>query len=88
MNPTTFLSRALIFLWRILCFWVAFTHEDNLDDSTSQCNPQVQTPHPSGEREGSDGLDLEERLSKSTVGNNTECIMITRKFHTTSLCGH
>ena len=82
MNPAGFLSRALLFLRRVLCFsfLVAVTHEDNLDDSTTQFSPREQIPHPAQERDGSDRLVLGEGSSESTVGNKTECIRITRKF--------
>lgn len=45
--------------------------------------PQVQMPHPPrAEGEGSDGLALGECPPESTVENETECILITRKFLT------
>ena len=77
MNPARFLSRALLFLWRVLCFpfRVAFTREDNLGDSTPQFSP---IPHPTRQGEGSDGLVLEEYSSESTVANQIECALITR----------
>jgi hypothetical protein len=85
MDATAFLSRALLFLWRVLCFpfRAAFTREDNLgDSSTPQFSPQVPIPHLPREGEGSDGLVLGECPPESTVGNKTECILITRTFFT------
>ena len=81
MSPTMSLSRALSFLWGVLCF-PFLAHEDNLGDSTPQPSPQVQVPHPTQEREGSDRLVLGEDSdsSESIVGNKTECVLITRKF--------
>jgi hypothetical protein len=80
MHPTKFLSRFLFFP-----FQVGFMGDDGLGGSTPQFSPQIQIPPPTQEREGSDGLDLQEYLSDSMVGNKTECITITRKFRTTDL---
>jgi hypothetical protein len=83
MDPTTFLSRALLFLWRLLCFPFR-TREDNLGGSPPQLSPQVQMPHPTRQGEGSDELVVGEYSSESAVGNTTECVLITRKFRTTN----
>jgi tetratricopeptide (TPR) repeat protein len=72
MHPTKFLSRFLFFP-----FQVGFMGDDGLGGSTPQFSPQIQIPPPTQEREGSDGLDLQEYLSDSMVGNKTECITIT-----------
>ena len=83
MNLTRFISRALLFLGRVLCmpFLVAFTGEDN--STSPQFVPQAQMPHPTLERERLDGLNLEEHSFESAVGNRTGCVLITRQFRTT-----
>ena len=73
MNPTRFLSRAIFFP-----FQVGFMGEGG-------STPQMRTQHPAQDPGGSNGLDLEGRSSESTVGNKTEYIIITRKFHTANL---
>jgi len=53
--------------------------QNNLGGSTPQSSPQVQVPHPTQEREGSDRLVLGEDSdsSESMAGNKTECVQIT-----------
>ena len=82
MNPTRFLSRALFFP-----FQAGFMGEDDLGCPTPQVqvSRQIQILHPTREREGSDGPNLEERSSESTVTNKTECVLIACKFPTTNL---
>ena len=81
MNPTRFLCRALF-----LPFQVGFIGEHDLaGGSTPQVGPEMQVSHPTLERGGADGLDLEQHSSESMVANETECIIITRKFRTTKL---
>jgi hypothetical protein len=62
--------------------------ENDSVGSTPQFSPQLQIPHHIQTREGSDGLDLEEHSSESTVANKTDCVLITRKFPTTNLSDH
>jgi hypothetical protein len=93
MNPSRFFSRALSFLWRVLCFSlrllrVAFTGEDSLDGPTPQFSPQTQTTHLTREREGSDGLVFGDHSSELRVGSKTECVLITRKFRATNLLSY
>ena len=83
MNSIRFFTRALSFP-----FQVGFMGEDDLGGSTPQFSPQMQTPHPTRDPEGSDELDLEEYSSELTDGNETGCITITRKFLTMNLHDH
>ena len=55
--------------------------EGGLGGSTSQFIPQMQMPHHTQQRVGSHGVDLKEH-SQPAVANNTECVLITRKFTT------
>jgi hypothetical protein len=59
--------------------------EDDLGGSTPQFGPQMQIPQPARDPEGSDELDLEEYSSEPMDGNETGCIIITRKFPATNL---
>jgi hypothetical protein len=83
MNPTRYLPRALFFPLQ-----AGFMGENDLGGSTPQFSSQMQILHPTRDREGSDGLNLEERSSESTVTNKTERVLITRKFPITNLSDH
>ena len=76
MNPTRF---------PFFPFQAGFMGEDHLGGPTPQISRQMQILHPTREREGSDGPNLEERSSESTVTNKTECVLIACKFPTTNL---
>ena len=70
---------------QVSCFCIPFlVGEHVLSESTSQLSPYIQSSNPTRKQERSDELDAYEL----SVGGRTECILITRKFHTPKMCDH
>ena len=74
-HPTTFLP-------------LLTTGEVYFSGSSSQESPRILLQQPTREQERSNERDSERGSSESTMGNSTECILITRKFRTTKLNDH